>query len=107
MASAAAPSPAGPAAAPRGAFDRDHSSQSNFAEAVVTHSDLELDVEFGSQVLSGHVRHTVRARRDGVAELALDTSAGLAVKQATVNGIGVGSHGRCRGCSWCFCCLLI
>ncbi|KAL4448420.1 hypothetical protein ABPG75_005639 [Micractinium tetrahymenae] len=72
-------------AAPQKRVFKEHSSQSNFEEAAVTHSDIELDVDFDTHVLSGHVEHTVEVKKDGVAELALDTR-DVAVSDVTVNG---------------------
>ncbi|KAI3426280.1 hypothetical protein D9Q98_008653 [Chlorella vulgaris] len=64
---------------------REHSSQSNPHESAVTHSDIELDVDFDSHVLSGYVEHTVTVKSDGAGELALDTS-DVTVSSITVNG---------------------
>ncbi|EFN56549.1 hypothetical protein CHLNCDRAFT_144199 [Chlorella variabilis] len=63
----------------------DPSSLSNFQDAAVTHSHIELDVDFETRVLSGFVEHTAVVRTDGVAELALDTSQ-LTIEEITVNG---------------------
>lgn len=59
----------------------EHSSQSNPKEAQVTHSDIELDVEFDTHVLSGHVEHTVTVKTAGVRELHLDT------REVSVSGV--------------------
>lgn len=76
------------ATAPAGQRRRliDHSTLSNFQDAAVTHSDIELDVDFESRVLSGHVEHTVAVLQEGVAELALDTSCDLHISSVTVDG---------------------
>ncbi|PRW45014.1 leukotriene A-4 hydrolase isoform X1 isoform B [Chlorella sorokiniana] len=63
----------------------EHSSQSNPKQAQVTHSDIELDVDFDTHVLSGHVEHTVAVKEDGVRELQLDTRE-VAVSGVTVDG---------------------
>ncbi|PSC70392.1 Leukotriene A-4 hydrolase isoform A [Micractinium conductrix] len=72
-------------AAPQARAFREHSSQSNPEQAAVTHTDIELDVDFDTHVLSGYLEHTVEVKQDGVAELALDTR-DVRVSGVAVNG---------------------
>lgn len=63
----------------------EHSSLANPSEARVTHSDLQIDVDFERKALACHVEHTVAIERDGTSEVAFDTR-DLTLHAVTVAG---------------------
>lgn len=60
----------------------DPSSQSNAEQLRITAANIDLEVDFVRQVLSGHVDYTAVAESSNVTELVLDTRA-LAVSRTT------------------------
>ena len=62
----------------------DHSSQSNYPTAKVTHTAFDVDVDFDSRTIAGRVVLSVLASND-VDELVLDTR-DLAIEKCVVDG---------------------
>jgi hypothetical protein len=83
----AAPAPAPvPALGGRAGNKKDPSTLSNYKEIRCQHLKLQLNVDFARQVLEGSAEHTMQAKEDGVARAVFDTSAGLEVTKAEVDG---------------------
>lgn len=78
-------------AAPLVAGGSDPSSYSNPAAARITHTDMEIDVDFDAHVLHCWGAHSVTVKQDGATELILDTRA-LTVHSVTVDGKPVSAH---------------
>lgn len=71
---------------------KDPSTLSNYEQIRSQHLKLHLNVDFGKQVLEGSAEHTMRAQADGVAAAVFDTSAGLKVTKAEVDGAWRGAR---------------
>lgn len=66
-------------------LSKDPSSFSNPFDALVTHTDFEIDVDFEREILDCYCKHRLLIRKEGCDSLLLDSQA-LAVKKVLVQG---------------------
>lgn len=70
----------------RAANRKDRSSLSNNEDIHSTHLSLSLSVDFKTQTLKGWAEHTMVVDKAGVGVAVFDTSSGLKVESAEVDG---------------------
>jgi leukotriene-A4 hydrolase len=85
MASRAPPGGATLGPSPAAVAVVDHSSYANPSEVRITHTDLEIDVDFESRTLRCWARHAVAVQAEGARALVLD-SRGLALDSVSWDG---------------------
>ena len=73
----------------RAASRADPSTLANLAAFDYKHLSLDLNVDFEGRTLSGTATWTLVIADAAATELVLDTSSGLMVREAKVNGVGV------------------
>ncbi|BGP27644.1 Leucyl aminopeptidase yscIV [Rhodotorula toruloides] len=62
---------------------RDNATQSNYQDIRTTALDLEWNVDWQHRIIRGHVKHSLKAEKNGVDKLILDTSY-LAIKRCHI-----------------------